>query len=691
MEEHKIINKKILFLSKSNILIFSIILFSIIWIFFLAPQILKIPKDFSYKADVISVDNLYDKSSNEFSGESYSKTKFSYETISSSDNNLMIKNSFDVKTIDGKQIFKTDRLYGINSLTGEHVKGLGDKDREGYLFAPRGIKKGQSYTYWHVDVNTPATMNFVGEENLYGLNVYKYETNYGGAIDQTANFVFLPEVGKTLGVKLLSKNYLWIEPVSGYLVKQQDMSTDYYFYDLKTGEKLYPYNQFSNIFSEKSTEEHTLIAKKLKTEIIVANYLIPIILFILAIIMLALKLSYFDRILTFVKSNFILIFVTIVMFLGSFTGYYFLVNGFDKEKQVSLETQSIDITEKILNKTSNYLRLPLNGRALFNASVSVERNEWSAFVKSLDLLQNYPGVQGLGFLKIVLPNEKNLFVQSVKKEGFSDFNIIPVGDRNIYTPVIYLEPWTPRNIRDLGFDMFSNKITRNSIIKARDSGEISVSSKVALLQDNGTGSQFGFFAFSPVYKNNSKVGTVEERRKEIIGYTYYSSMIKDFLTSIFNNQKYDLDFKIYDGLKISNESLIYDSGNGSISNNVFFHKVETIYLKDHPWTIEYVNSSNYQKPLIDKVIQYSVLFGSLLVTFLVFSLILSISKSKESSVLYAASLTKDLEAKQDELKKNNQTLKEKLNEVDKMNKLMIGRELTMLDLKKEIDKLKRKI
>jgi len=46
---------------------FFLVLFLIpIWIFFIAPFLLKIPDNFSYQADIISVDNFYNEKIGDF-------------------------------------------------------------------------------------------------------------------------------------------------------------------------------------------------------------------------------------------------------------------------------------------------------------------------------------------------------------------------------------------------------------------------------------------------------------------------------------------------------------------------------------------------------------------------------------------------------------------------------------------------
>ena len=81
----------------------------------------------------------------------------------------------------------------------------------------------------------------------------------------------LPDVPEKRGVKLNNGVNLWIEPVSGYVVKMEDYSREYYFYDIKTGQKLAPYNQFLNTYSEQSVREHVKRASDEKNKFIISD------------------------------------------------------------------------------------------------------------------------------------------------------------------------------------------------------------------------------------------------------------------------------------------------------------------------------------------------------------------------------------------------------------------------------------
>lgn len=173
------------------------------WVFLITPHQLKINRDFSYEANISSVDNFFDEETNEFRGEEYSVTNFRYKVERVEGKNLLIDNIFDVKDRDGNPIFSTNRLYGINAYNLAHTDKLGDRERQGYLFAPRGLEEGEDFTYWHVNYDAPAEMKFVEKQKLFGFDVFYYKTNYENQIvDQTDNLHHLPGVPEVAGCSI---------------------------------------------------------------------------------------------------------------------------------------------------------------------------------------------------------------------------------------------------------------------------------------------------------------------------------------------------------------------------------------------------------------------------------------------------------------------------------------------------------
>lgn len=248
-----------------------------LWSFVLYQPPDRLSQDFALEAQVHSLDNFFDEETNAYLSPELSHTTYRYHVTGVENGVLLIEHLFDVRTMEGDPIFAVKRDYGIDPHTGKHVPGYGDRDREGYLFAPSPARK-EPFTYWHVNYDDPITMDFAGEQEMQGLMVYRYLSDF--QTDQTANLHYLAGVPEEFGINLDVHLSLLIEPRSGTLVSYQDFATAY-FYNISTGERLQPWNQFSNRFTHEELAERIANAKKEKAMVLARAFSAPIILSLL--------------------------------------------------------------------------------------------------------------------------------------------------------------------------------------------------------------------------------------------------------------------------------------------------------------------------------------------------------------------------------------------------------------------------
>lgn len=196
---------------------------------------------------------------------------------------------------------------------------------------------------------------------------------------------------------------------------------------------------------------------------------------------------------------------------------------------------------------------------LINASERVTRDEWHRYASSLSLEKNYPGFQGLGLSEVVHPKDKERHIQRVRGEGFPSYKIWPEGQRQVYTAIVYLEPFDWRNRRAFGFDMFSEPIRREAMEKARDRGEAVLTGPVTLKQETEQDQQTGVLMYLPVYERGLPVATVPQRRDALRGYAYSPIRIMDFMSATFPKPPTDIGFRIYMEREPKSAALLFDS------------------------------------------------------------------------------------------------------------------------------------
>jgi diguanylate cyclase (GGDEF)-like protein len=313
------------------------------------------------------------------------------------------------------------------------------------------------------------------------------------------------------------------------------------------------------------------------------------------------------------------------------------------------------VTLKIQERLGAYALILRGGNALFAASKSVERNEWQAYVKTLQADGNIPGVQGIGFAQVIPAAELASHIATIRAEGFPEYSVRPSGERPIYTPVICLEPFRDRNLRAFGFDMYSEPVRRVAMEQARDTGEAALSGKVELVQETGAEVQAGSLMYVPVYRNGAPVDTVEQRQAALIGWVYSAYRMNDFMTGILHDwMSYEgktVDLTIYDGREATPAILLFDSNPANLPDlHSLFYQQRTIDFNGHQWLLVFDHSVKLSNNTYAPA--WAVLTGGLALSGLLFGLMLSVINTKANAARIAEELRRD-----EELLKESDALK----------------------------------
>jgi CHASE1-domain containing sensor protein len=254
----------------------------------------------------------------------------------------------------------------------------------------------------------------------------------------------------------------------------------------------------------------------------------------------------------------VLALVVSVSFFVVFGAWYFSNSYSENLIQQRFEIEVEENTELISNQLSGYANALQSGIAYFQASSYVDREEWKQFVDSSEILTRFPGIQGIGYVKMVRHEELDAFEKQMRFEGIPSFSIKPKGAREFYTPVVYLEPANKRNLKAIGYDIFSEPIRREAEIKARDSGKTTITRKIQLIQEDDKDIQAGILMMSPLYKVGSDTTTLQGRREAFLGFVDGAFRMNDLMKTIVSNDV-PLDFTIHDTNVSDDAHLLYRS------------------------------------------------------------------------------------------------------------------------------------
>lgn len=296
--------------------------------------------------------------------------------------------------------------------------------------------------------------------------------------------------------------------------------------------------------------------------------------------------------------------------------------------ELEFYAQCREIHDKIKYRLNEHSRILQSGVAFFNASDSVSREDWRIFIESQKVEQQLPGILGIGFSLLITRDELSRHIQEVRSEGYPEYTVRPDGgERELYSSIIYLEPFSGRNLQAFGYDMFSEKIRRTAMERARDMDNAALSGKVVLVQEIDKEVQSGTLMYVPVYRKGMPAGTVEQRRAALYGWVYSPYRMNDLMGGILGErnlaQQSYVQLQIFDGESTRTESLLYatpgaqDEKPGPDSR---FTRQVSLDFNGQRWTLIFTKIGGWFSPF-DYLWVGLTIAGGMLITLLLFALV----------------------------------------------------------------------
>ena len=239
--------------------------------------------------------------------------------------------------------------------------------------------------------------------------------------------------------------------------------------------------------------------------------------------------------------------------------------------QARFDRAAQHVRTAITDRLTTYTSLLRGGAGLFAAFPGVDEAAFRAYVERLDLAHYYPGIQGIGFAR-------------------------RQGNRDAY-PIAMLEPHDRRNLHALGYDMFTERVRREAMIHARDTGAAAASGAVTLVQEIDAHKQPGFLIYVPVYAGGVTPATVEERQDRIIGFVYSPFRSHDLFAAILHRETApEIGFEVYDGEHANSRRLLHRT-NEPEARAAAFNREELITVADRPWLLRLHSTPAFEATL----------------------------------------------------------------------------------------------
>ena len=334
---------------------------------------------------------------------------------------------------------------------------------------------------------------------------------------------------------------------------------------------------------------------------------------------------------TYSRASIVLIFFSSIAF--SLIVLTYSKNYYENIAKERFETTVSESLKNIKDRMYSYENILRSGVGFLYASDSVTRNDWHDFITTLDMKINYPGMQGVGFSKMLKPEEVTEVEQNMRKDAVDPLSLTPVEDTiKEYSAILFIEPMDKRNVEVIGYDMFSEPKRHKAMEKARDTGLPAITKKVTLVQEIDSDIQPGILMYLPVYKKGTKTDDFFERREALLGFVYSPFRMNDLIRNT-NLKKSIINFKIYDSEDISDEHFLYSSFK-PYSHAAKYKCIKTLNIMNLTWHIHFASTPQFDASTRSPYPLWITL-GGLITNFFLLLIVLALVKSLQNLQIQA--------------------------------------------------------
>ncbi|MDX6713354.1 MAG: hypothetical protein QOH96_4370 [Blastocatellia bacterium] len=318
--------------------------------------------------------------------------------------------------------------------------------------------------------------------------------------------------------------------------------------------------------------------------------------------------------------------LAITLIFTFLTTYYVWSTSITKDR-LQFQNNIGVTTTSIETRIETYASALRSGAVLFSATGATDRATFHNFARGLDIRNRYPGFEGIGYIAVIKPNEKEAVIASMRAQGVPGFTILPESERTEYTAVLFIEPLDRRTPVIVGHDMFTDPVRRVAMEQARDTGEPAGSATVALDRDADGAEQPGFLIYAPVYKKGLLAKNDTERRSFLVGFVFGLFNAQDLLEGIPGPQQHrNLNLQVYDGDQ-SPVNLLYSSNVGPDDSGSHFSGESKITFAGRKWTLAFASRPEFEFGSGRYLVPVSLAVG-LLFSFVLFGVTRSQAKAR---------------------------------------------------------------
>ncbi|WP_457934936.1 CHASE domain-containing protein [Pseudoalteromonas sp. SCSIO 43210] len=256
----------------------------------------------------------------------------------------------------------------------------------------------------------------------------------------------------------------------------------------------------------------------------------------------------------------------------------------------ALNNRLSSLSTGIINRVNLY-QYGLFGLKGFIHGIGIDNLNYQAmqnYSNSRNYALEFPGADGIGFIKRVSPAHLAQFLEHAKNERPDNtFSLKSLKDDNDEHFIIqYIFP-EKNNSKALGLDIGSENIRRQAALNSAINNSTQLSAPITLVQADKKPQQ-GFLILLPVYQKNIVPKNTQHRLDKLVGWAYAPLLINNILESLSQVDENSLSIS---DLNNSTEFTFFNYGYKN--NNTAFQTSNTINIMGRSWKVTLYGSHSF--------------------------------------------------------------------------------------------------
>lgn len=215
----------------------------------------------------------------------------------------------------------------------------------------------------------------------------------------------------------------------------------------------------------------------------------------------------------------------------------------EEKAREQFDHQVEQLNELLRDRMQKYEFALMSGAGAIRASGgSVDLVMWRRFSEVLALQDRLPGINGIGVIERVAPDELSDY-EADKQQERSDFRVYPPHERKDFWPIAYIEP-EDANKAAVGLDMAHESNRYQAAVKAMRTGQTQITGPIVLVQD--AEKTPGFLFYRPFYQS-AEVPPEGQREALFSGLVYAPFIMSKLMEGTLANVNRLVHFRVTDG------------------------------------------------------------------------------------------------------------------------------------------------